>query len=277
MFLRCVLVLTMLAPPPSEADAIAAYNRGDLELALKLYRERAASPGVYLPDALYGVHDALRALYDRSERKDLARLCEAHEVARGLVAGGAFASEAERAAWVEQEAADAKLLSDVGATCPEPAPATDEAPRDATPEPPAPVPKDRRARAEGPGSPSAPKDSPTPWRPRGRVVGGSIVAAAGGVMLGGMAFALAGRSSANDTIAEITAAARAEHRGFTPDEEADAREADQRFGQLGGVAIMLGVVGFVSLITGLAVILAPPRDASRARVRARGAGFVYSF
>ncbi|MFY0538946.1 hypothetical protein [Nannocystis pusilla] len=87
MFLRCVLVLTMLAPPPSEADAIAAYNRGDLELALKLYRERAASPGVYLPDALYGVHDALRALYDRSERKDLARLCEAHEVARGLVAG----------------------------------------------------------------------------------------------------------------------------------------------------------------------------------------------
>ncbi|MFY0538947.1 hypothetical protein [Nannocystis pusilla] len=92
-----------------------------------------------------------------------------------------------------------------------------------------------------------------------------------------MAFALAGRSSANDTIAEITAAARAEHRGFAPDEEADAREADHRFGQLGGVAIMLGVVGFVSLITGLAVILAPPRDASRARVRARGAGFVYSF
>ncbi|MBZ5709418.1 hypothetical protein [Nannocystis pusilla] len=277
MFLRCVLVLTILAPPPSEADAIAAYNRGDLDLALKLYRERAASPGVYLPDALYGVHDALRALYDRSERKDLARLCEAHELARGLVAGGKFASEAERAAWVEQEAADAKLLSEASATCPEPASATDDAPRGVTPELPAPVPKDSPARTEGSGSPTAPKDSPEPWRPRGRVVGGSVVAAAGGVMLGGMAIALAGRSNANDTIASITAAARTEDRDFTPDEEADAREADRRFGQLGGVAVVLGVAGFVSLVTGLAVILAPPRDASRARVRAQGAGFVYSF
>lgn len=57
-------------------------------------------------------------------------------------------------------------------------------------------------------------------------------------MLGGMAIALAGRSSANDTIAEITAAARAEHSDFTPDEEADAREADRQYGRLGGAAVI---------------------------------------
>ncbi|WP_422887572.1 hypothetical protein [Nannocystis pusilla] len=276
MFLRCTLVLTMLAPP-SEDAAVAAYNRGELDLALKLYRERAAAPGVHQPDALYGVHDALRALH--SANNDLARLCEAHDLARDLIARGGFASDDERASWVELEAEDARLLSEAKASCPEQAPGSE--PSSASPEglssAAEEMPDDGASKPEGPPPIPVLKDMSAPGRPTKRIAGGSTLVVVGAGLLGGMAGALVGASRADGTIEAITANARAEDRNFTSAEQAEAYRADRSHYRLAGAAIGLGAAGVVSLVTGLAVMLAPARAASRERVRARGAGLVYSF
>ena len=276
MFLRFALVLTMLAPPPEDA-AVAAYNRGELDLALKLYRERAAAPGVHQPDALYGVHDALRALH--SANNDLARLCEARDLARDLIARGGFVSDDERASWVELEAEDARLLSEAKASCPEQAPGPGLSP--AQPEEMSSVaeemPDDGASKPEGPPPLPVSKDMSTPGRPIKRIAGGSTLVVVGAGLLGGMAGALAGASRADGTIEAITANARAEDRDFTSAEQAEAYRADRSHYRFAGAAIGLGAAGVVSLVTGLAVMLAPARAGSRERVRARGAGLVYSF
>ncbi|MFZ6182031.1 hypothetical protein ACOXH8_25085 [Nannocystis pusilla] len=266
----------MLAPP-SEDAAVAAYNRGELDLALKLYRERAAAPGVHQPDALYGVHDALRALH--SANNDLARLCEAHDLARDLIARGGFASDDERASWVELEAEDARLLSEAKASCPEQAPGSE--PSSASPEglssAAEEMPDDGASKPEGPPPIPVLKDMSAPGRPTKRIAGGSTLVVVGAGLLGGMAGALVGASRADGTIEAITANARAEDRNFTSAEQAEAYRADRSHYRLAGAAIGLGAAGVVSLVTGLAVMLAPARAASRERVRARGAGLVYSF
>ncbi|WP_434422185.1 hypothetical protein [Nannocystis pusilla] len=276
MFLRCTLVLTMLAPPPEDA-AVAAYNRGELDLALKLYRERAAAPGVHQPDALYGVHDALRALH--SANNDLVRLCEAHELARDLIARGGFASDDERASWSRLEAEDAKLLSEAKAECPEQAPDPEPPPASfkETTSAAEEVPRDSASKPEGPPPPPGSKDMSPPGRPIKRIAGGSVLVVVGAGLLGGMAGALVGASRADGTIEAITAKARAEERDFTSAEQAEAYRADRSHYRFAGAAIGLGAAGVVSLVTGLAVMLAPARAASRERVRAHGAGLVYSF
>jgi hypothetical protein len=319
MFIRLVLVSTMLAPPPSEAEAVAAFNDGKLELALKLHRERAAAPGVHAPAALYGVHDSLRALYRTT--KDVAHLCEALDVASGLLARGGFASERERASWVELEAKDAALVREAGAQCPAPSesprptsgtpssgtgptsePTLTREPRAEGPAPapgakdsshapgakdgsPAPGAKDRQPehgakdRAPAPGA----KDSPTepgakdrpPWRPRGRVIAASVLGAGGVGLLGGVAGALLRRDQAEAGLAAIVDAAQG--REYTAAERAAAHDADDRYVRLHATWPALLAAGCVSLVTSLAVLLAPPRAGSRARARASGGGFVYSF
>ncbi|MDC0716229.1 hypothetical protein [Nannocystis bainbridge] len=287
MFLHLVLVSTMLAPPPSEAEAVAAFNDGNLELALKLHRERAAAPGVHAPAALYGVHDSLRALYRTTE--NVAHLCEALAVASGLLARGGFASEKERAAWVELEAADAALVRKAGVQCPTPpSEASEPTPtREPRAEGPPPVPgakdsptspgtKDSPPAPGAKDSPPAPgaKDSP-PWRPRGRVIAASVLGAVGVGLLGGMAGALVRREQAESELAAIASAGQG--REYTVAERAAAHDADDRYIRLHATWPALLIVGCVSLITSAAVLLAPTRAGSRARARASGAGFVYSF
>ncbi|MFZ6179866.1 hypothetical protein [Nannocystis pusilla] len=276
--LRLVLVSTMLAPPPSEAEAVAAFNEGKLELALKLHRERAAAPGVHAPAALYGVHDSLRALYRTTE--DVARLCEALDVASDLLMRGSFASEKERASWVELEATDAALVRKVGAKCPtpmsEPTP-TSELTSTSEPAPttepraegPAPLPGAKDSKPE-PGA----KDRP-PWRPRGRVIAASVLGGVGLGLLGGMAGALMRRAQSEAELAAIVDVAQG--REYTAAERAAAHGADDRYVRLHATWPALLAVGCVSVITSVAVLLAPIRAGSRARARARGAGFVYSF
>ena len=285
MLLRLVLVSTMLAPPPSEAEAVAAFNAGKLELALKLHRERAAAPGIHAPAALYGVHDSLRALYRTTG--DVAHLCEAHEVASGLLARGGFASEKERVSWVELEATDAALVGKVGAKCPtptieltqatEPTPTTKTTPPTTEPTP------TTGPRAEGPAPQPGAKDSTPepgakdrpPWRPRGRVIAASVLGGIGLGLLGGMAGAFVRRNQAEAELAAIVDATQG--REYTAAERAAAHDADERYVRLHATWPALLAVGCVSVITSAAVLLVPTRAGSRARARAGGAGFVYSF
>lgn len=281
MLLRLVLVSTMLAPPPSEAEAVAAFNAGKLELALKLHRERAAAPGVHAPAALYGVHDSLRALYRTTG--DVAHLCEAHEVASGLLARGGFASEKERVSWVELEATDAALVDKVGAKCPTPTSEPTQA-TEPTPTPPTSEPTPTTGpRAEGPAPQPGAKDSTPepgakdkpPWRPRGRVIAASVLGGVGVSLLAGMAGAFVRRDQAEAELAAIVDAAQG--REYTAAERAAAHDADERYVRLHATWPALLAVGCVSVITSAAVLLAPTRAGSRARARAGGAGFVYSF
>ncbi|WP_434425959.1 hypothetical protein [Nannocystis pusilla] len=298
MLLRLVLVSTMLAPPPSEAEAVAAFNAGKLELALKLHRERATAPGVHAPAALYGVHDSLRALYRTTG--DVAHLCEAHDVASGLLARGGFASEKERVSWVELEATDAALVAKVGAKCPtstseptqatEPTPTTETTPpttgptptTETTPPTTGPTPT-TGPRAEGPALQPGAKDSKPepgakdrlPWRPRGRVIAASVLGGVGLGLLGGMAGAFVRRDQAEAELAAIVDAAQG--REYTAAERAAAHDADDRYVRLHATWLALLAVGCVSVITSAAVLLVPTRAGSRARARAGGAGFVYSF
>ncbi|MBZ5709337.1 hypothetical protein K7C98_08700 [Nannocystis pusilla] len=292
--LRLVLVLTMLAPPPSEAEAVAAFNAGKLELALKLHRERAAAPGVHAPEALYGVHDSLRALYRTTG--DVAYLCEAHEVASGLLARGGFASEKERVSWVELEATDAALVGKVGAKCPaptsEPTQATEPTPTSEPTQATEPTPTTEPTteptpttgpRAEGPAPQPGAKDSRPepgakdrpPWRPRGRVIAASVLGGIGLGLLGGMAGAFVRRDQAEAELAAIVDATQG--REYTAAERAAARDADDRYVRLDATWPALLAVGCVSVITSAAVLFAPTRAGSRARARAGGAGLVYSF
>ncbi|MCY0992233.1 hypothetical protein OV203_34165 [Nannocystis sp. ILAH1] len=289
MLLRLVLVSTMLPPPPSEAEAVAAFNEGKLELALKLHRERAAAPGVHAPAALYGVHDSLRALYRTTG--DVAHLCEALDVASGLLARGGFASEKERASWVELEATDAALVGKVGAKCAsppsEPTPTSEPPPSEPTPtSEPTPMTGPTRTtgrRAEGPAPQPGSKDSTPepgakdrpPWRPRGRVIAASVLGGVGVSLLGGMAGALVRRDQAEAELAAIVDGAQG--REYTAAERAAAHDADDRYVRLHATWPALLAVGCVSVITSVAVLLAPSRAGSRARARAGGTGFVYSF
>ncbi|MDC0720657.1 hypothetical protein [Nannocystis bainbridge] len=287
MLLRLVLVSTMLVPPPSEAEAVAAFNEGKLELALKLHRERAAAPGVHAPTALYGVHDSLRALYRTTG--DVAHLCEALDVARGLVARGGFATPKEEAAWVELEATDASLVDKADAECPASAPAEPTPEPAPTTEPPTTEPSTTEPtpttgpRAEGPGPQPGAKDSMPepgakdrpPWRPRGRVIAASVLGGIGLGLLGGMAGALVRREQAEAELGAIVDAARG--REYTAAERAAAHGANDRYVRLDATWPALLTVACVSLITSAAVLFAPTRAGSRARARAGGAGFVYSF
>ncbi|PCC68216.1 hypothetical protein SAMN02745121_08621 [Nannocystis exedens] len=283
MTLHLALVLSMLAPPSEEA-ARAAFNAGELERALELYLERAKDPDVHPPDALAGAHDCLRALH--RETQDIEHLCRALDLARTVRARDVFVDDDERAFWAELEAQDAALAGDA---CPA-SPLPDATPEDsqsgtkasgedvsvtaaidgesvAAPE----------NKTEGPAPLPVLKDSPRPRRPQGRLIGGSVLSAVGVGLLGGMAGALANRERADATIATITANAIAEDRDFTPAERAAVHEADRRYTRLDATWPALLAAGSVSLITGLAVMLAPNRQASRIRARAGGAGLVYSF
>ena len=281
MTLHLALVLSMLAPPSEEA-ARAAFNAGELERALELYLERAKDPDVHPPDALAGAHDCLRALH--RETQDIEHLCRALDLARTVRARDVFVDNDERAFWAELEAQDAALAGDA---CPA-SPLPDATPKDPQSASQAPgedgsvtatlngeeAPK---VKAEGPAPPPVLKDSPRPRRPQGRIIGGSVLTAVGVGLLGGMAGALANRERADVMIATITANAIAEDREFTPAERVDVHEADRRFTRLDATWPALLAAGSVSLITGLAVMLAPKRQASRIQARASGAGLVYSF
>jgi hypothetical protein len=130
---------------------------------------------------------------------------------------------------------------------------------------------------EGPAPQSASKDSPPPRRPRERVIAGSALAAIGTGLGAGALAGLVGHLRAKATIAEINATLVAEDRAPTTEEIELGIDANHRYKRLGTVALTLAIVGSVSLITGLAVALAPERATSRARIRASGAGLVYSF
>jgi hypothetical protein len=263
--------------------ARAAFNPGELERALALYRERAGAPGVHPPDALAGAHDSLRALH-RREPDNIAHVCAALDLARAVLARDDLKDGDERAFWAELEAQDAVLA---GGACPASSvegaqanevPQTDEALE-------APVadtgegqrPPTAEVKPEGPAPLPGAKDSRLLRRPRARVVTGSCLTALGVGLLGGMAGALAGRARGDAMIASITTNALAEDRDFTPAERAAAHEANERYVRLDATWPALLTVGSVSLITGLAVILAPTRGDSRARVRVAGQGLVYSF
>lgn len=130
---------------------------------------------------------------------------------------------------------------------------------------------------EGPASQPAQKDSTPPRRPRERVIAGSTLAAIGAGLGVGALAGLVGHLRARATIAEINATLVAEDRAPTAEEIELGVHANDRYKRLGTVALSLAIVGGVSLITGLAVALAPSRATSRARVRASGAGLLYSF
>lgn len=281
MTLHLALVLSMLAPPSEEA-ARAAFNAGELERALELYLERAEDPDVHPPDALAGAHDCLRALH--RETQDVEHLCRALDLARAVRARDVFVDDDERAFWAELEAKDAALAGDACPVPPLPA-GTPEDPQPGTETPGEDGPAAShgesegapKSKAEGPAPLPVLKDSPLPRRPRDRIIGGSVLTAVGVGLLGGMAGALASREQADATIAAITGNAIAEDREFTPAERAAVHEADRRYTRLDATWPALLAAGSVSLITGLAVMLAPNREPSRARVRASGAGLVYSF
>ncbi|MFY0539366.1 hypothetical protein [Nannocystis pusilla] len=76
-------------------------------------------------------------------------------------------------------------------------------------------------------------------------------------------------------IATITADATG--REFTPGEVAAVEDANDRHRRLDGTATAVGIAGGVILLTSFAVLFIPSRAASRARVRASGAGVLYVF
>ncbi|WAS96536.1 hypothetical protein [Nannocystis punicea] len=277
MILRLLLTLSLAAPATEEA-AEAAYSAGDLEAALKMYLELAEAPGAHPPRALDGAHTSLRAMH--REDPQGGHLCRARDMARELVRRDAFASEQERGAWIEMQAEDERDLAGVscpdagvGATERKASPETEQAVLEESGER---VRSEPAARAEGPAPLSVPKDS-SPWRPRSRIAAASALGAVGLGLLGWMAGALAGRARANEVIATITADAMADGREFTLGERAAVHDANDRHRRLDGIAKTVGIAGGVILLTSLAVLLVPPRGASRARVRASGAGLVYSF
>lgn len=273
MFLRLLITFSLVAPPTEEA-AQAAYGAGDFEAALQMYLELAQAPGAHPPQALDGAHTTLRALHRKDPKA--GHLCRARDMARELLQRDDFASEQERGAWTELEAEDTADLA--GISCP--AAAADDAgkPTPST-QPAAPALEETShseasAQAEGPAPPPVPTDSP-PWRPRGRIAAASALGAVGLGLLGWMAGALVGRARANDVIATITTEATG--REFTSGEVAAVEDANDRYRRLDGTAMAVGIAGGVILLTSFSVLFVPPRAASRARVRASGAGVVYAF
>lgn len=271
MLTRLALTLTMLAPPSEEA-AQAVFNSGDYDQALAMYLARAADPEVHPPDAIYGAHDSLIALHARTG--DAEHLCRALALARELLAGESFADAEERLSWVEIEANDVARIDKSGAVCAKPPdpPPVDEPATAADETSPAPA-----AKPEGPAPLPVSKDIPGARRPVARVAGGAGVLAVGVGLVGGSIASLVGRARADASIAAIDAELIADGRLSTASEQAEIVAANRRFVRLERTAAALGIAGIVSVLTGLAVMLAPTRAASRARVRARAAGLVYSF
>ena len=98
-----------------------------------------------------------------------------------------------------------------------------------------------------------------------------------GALAGGMVASLVGRRNSAREVDAINAAYLAEDRPPTDVELAEGIAANARYERRGSAALALGLTAGASLAVGLAVMLARPRAASRARLRAAGAGLVYSF
>ncbi|MDC0720614.1 hypothetical protein [Nannocystis bainbridge] len=142
---------------------------------------------------------------------------------------------------------------------------------------PASVSNEIKAVPEGPAPLTETADAPPPRRPIAKLAAGSALAVVGVALACGAFASLAGRRRADVSIAELNAAWVAEDRSPTLQELELGAAANRRYERLGTAALVLGIAGGVSLLTGLAVALAPQRAASRARVRASGAGLVYTF
>ncbi|WAS95081.1 hypothetical protein [Nannocystis punicea] len=240
-----------------------------------MYLERAADPEVHRPEALHGAHDSLIALHDDTTQG--AYLCSALEMARDLLASGAFADEEERAAWVEIEARDAGKSERAGIVC------STAPPKDAPPAPPteddadAVVEIPAKARAEGPAPLPSRGDPTSSGRPRGRVIAGASLLAAGAGLAGGMAASLVARRQADAAIVVLDGQATAEGRALSEAELAEARAADRKYQGLTIAAGVLGAVMIVSVLTGLALLAAPPKNTRHARLRVQPGTLVYSF
>lgn len=267
MILRLLLTLS-LAAPPTEDEADAAYAAGNLEAALQMYLQLAEAPGAHPPRALDGAHASLRALHRKDPRG--GHLCRARDLARELVKRDAFASEQERGAWIEMEAEDERDLA--GVSCPatvadaakEPAETNEGTKSEAA-----------GARAEGPAP--APAAEPPQGRSVARLAVGGTLAGLAAPLAVGMAASLVGRRHAAEDLAAINARYTAEDRPPTEAELAAGVELNDRGRRLGATALALGLTAGASLVAGLAVMLARSRADSRARLRASGAGLVYSF
>ncbi|MDC0721421.1 hypothetical protein [Nannocystis bainbridge] len=271
MLMRITLALTMLAPP-AQKDADAAYNAGDYSRALELYLERAEAPDVHRPEALHGAHDSLLALHD--DTTDAAYLCRALALARELLLSGPFTDADERAAWLEIEARDIAKGERAGITC------AAAPPKDPLASPPAKVdapaePAENTPRAEGPEP--LPEGGKAPVRPRGRVIAGASILAAAAGLAGGMAASLVGRRQANATILAIDAQATAEQRDLSAPEFAEANAADRKYQGLTITAGLLGAAMVVSVVTGLALLIAPPSRRPHARLRVQPGTLLLSF
>lgn len=267
MLLHLVLALTMLAPP-NEAAADAAFNAGDYDSALELYLERAADPAAHRPDAYHGAHDSLLALHDKT--RDPAYLCRARELALDLLTRGPFADAGERTSWEEIAAKDAARIEASGAACSarrEPGPS-------AASEPPASAPT---VAPEGPAPAPAPHDARPLRRPVARIVGGASLLGVGAGLVAGTGACFLGRARANAEIVALDQQIVAAMREPTEMELAAVGAADRRYVRLTSTAAVLGIAAGVSLITGVALLAAPPRARSRARARVRPGGLVYFF
>jgi hypothetical protein len=109
-----------------------------------------------------------------------------------------------------------------------------------------------------------------------RAVGGTLAGLAGALTIG-TAASLTGRHNAREELDAINAAYMTENRAPTDEELAAGVAVNDRGRRLGITALALGLTAGASLVAGLVVLLARPRADSRARLRASGAGLVYSF
>jgi hypothetical protein len=270
MLTHLVLALSMLAPP-SEGAAQAAFNARDYEKALELYLERAADPGVHRPDATYGAHDSLIALHGQTG--DPAQLCRALELARELLAHGPFADADERGSWEEIEARDVDEIKRAGITCsaspPQQPPVDERRAEEPQTAPPG-------AAIEGPMAAPAARDTSSSQVPRGRKIAGAVVVGLGAGLAGGLIGALVVRRDVNDAMMALGERAMAEDRELTMAELADLEARDGRYVRLTHLAIATGIAAGVSVLTGLALMLAP-RARRLERLRVHGGGIVYSF
>lgn len=270
MLTHVALALMMLAPPP-EAAAQAAFNAGDYEKALDLYLERAADPEVHRPDAVYGAHDSLLALYGQTG--DPAHLCRALELTRELLARGSFADADERGAWEEIEAQDVEVIEKAGVACatpPPPQPPEEEQPEDEL------RPVTSSVEVEGPAPAPKVHDTRSAQVPRGRRIAGAVVVGVGAGLVASTIGAVVVRRGVNEAMMALGERAKAENRALTTTERMDLKAQDARYVRLSHLAIATGVAAGVSVLTGLALMLAPPSRRHTA-LRVQAGGILYSF
>ncbi|MDC0720852.1 hypothetical protein [Nannocystis bainbridge] len=271
MLVHLLLAVSLLAPPskgspPSKAAAQKAFNDGNWQAALDLYLALAEAPGVHPPNALVGAHDSLRALHDAAPSD--AHICRALALAREVLHRDDL-SDDERAYWAELAADDAARA---GAGC-----AGEGSPSEPIEVDEAPTTTPAQAQTpEGPVSALATR-APEPRRPTARVVTGSLLSIVGASLVGGTIGVLVRRDRTDEKIAAITTTLLAENRGPTSAESEVASAARASFKEDRTTAWALGIIGSVSLLTGLTLALIPARPSSSARLRANAAGIVYSF